>query len=75
MGLIAHGPAHDLTTSVLLIGLGIFFIIVALAPKVQVRGAFSYGKGPSVPINPAGRVLLLVIAVLLIIGGASGFFK
>jgi hypothetical protein len=61
-----HGPATlDLFGRIIVFALSILFGFLAFAPNTRVRGAFSYGKGPGVPINTAGRVILFLIALVL----------
>jgi hypothetical protein len=58
-----HGPSTPGRVGrAFMVVLGIFFAIVALSPGVRVRGAFSRGSGESVPVNTAGRVILLIVA-------------
>lgn len=61
-----HGPAHlDLFGRVIVFVLSILFGALAFGRDTRVRGAFSYGKGPSVPINKAGRVILFLVSIVL----------
>jgi uncharacterized protein YacL len=72
---IGHGPATPGTFgSIIMIVLGILFVALALAPGTRLRGAFSHGKGSSVPIGSAGRVITLLIALVLLTVGLQGIF-
>jgi hypothetical protein len=47
--------------------LAIVSIVAALDPGTRVRGAFSYGNGPSVPINTVGRVIFCLVSLVLVL--------
>ncbi len=66
--IIGHGPSTPTRfDGVVLLVLSIFFGFAAFAPGARLRGAFSYGKGPSVPVGSAGRLILFVVAVVIFI--------
>jgi hypothetical protein len=70
---IGRGPAtQDTFGSIVIIVLGIALSVAALAPGTRLRGAFAHGKGPSVPIGSAGRVITLLIALVLLTVGLAG---
>jgi hypothetical protein len=72
--IIGRGPAHDLGSSIAMVVFGIFFAVAGFASGTRVGAAFSHGKGPTVPINPAGRVILFALALVLLVAGLRGFF-
>ncbi len=72
--LIGRGSDHSVATSIFLIGFGIVLMILAIAPGTRARGALSYGKGPSAPINRIERVLLALIALVMEIFGFRWLF-
>jgi len=47
----------------------------ALAPGTRLRGAFSHGKGPSVPIGSAGRLITLIAAAVILTVGVRGLLR
>jgi len=66
--IIGHGPATlDWFGRVIVFALSIMFALAAFRRDTRVRGAFSYGKGPSVPINNAGHVILFLISIVLLL--------
>jgi hypothetical protein len=68
-----HGPSTPgSVASIIMMILGIFFAMAALSRETRVRGAFGRGSGESVPINKAGRIVLLVAAAVLFIVGLRG---
>lgn len=72
---IGRGPSTpDKLTSVIMIVLGVGRLVGALSPTTRLRGAFSHGKGPSVPIGSAGRVILFIAAVVMFTVGIQGLF-
>jgi hypothetical protein len=73
--IIGRGPDHDLISSIFMVVLGIVAALGAFSPGTRVRGAFSRGKGPSVPINRAGRVILFAVAIVLVVVGLRGLFR
>ena len=58
----------------IMVVLGIFCALLSFASGTRVGGAFTHGKGETVPINPAGRVILFLLALVLVIVGLLGFF-
>jgi hypothetical protein len=70
-----RGPSTpDKLTSVIAMVLGIVLLVGAFLPATRLRGAFSYGKGPSVPIGSAGRLILFIAAVVMFAVGIQGLF-
>jgi hypothetical protein len=59
-------------TRVIMFVLRVFIAILACTPNVRVRGAFMHGKGPSVPVGSAGRVILFLAALVLIYVSVRG---
>lgn len=72
---IGHGPERSLASSIFLIVFGILFAGGAAARGTRQRGAFSYGKGPGVPISTAGRVILALMAFVMIVYGVAGLVR
>lgn len=65
-----HGPATlDLFGRIIVFALSILLGFSAFARDTKVRGAFSHGKGPGIPINKAGRVILFLAAVVFLLLG------
>lgn len=70
---IGNGPSTPSVFSrVIMFMLGVFITILACSPNVRLRGAFMHGKGPSVPIGSAGRVILFIAALVLIYVSVRG---
>ena len=73
---IGHGPsAPGKFSDVIMLILGIMFAAGAVHPKTRLRAAFSHGKGPSVPVGSAGRVILFLLALVLSYEGARGLLQ
>lgn len=70
-----RGPDHSLAGSIFMIVFGILLGIAAFCRETKLRAAFSYGKGPGVPISPAGRVILFAMALVLGVYGLQGLFQ
>ena len=63
---IGHGPStRGLISRVIMFALGILFAALAVAPGTRLRGAFMHGKGPSLPIGSAGRLILGLVALVM----------
>lgn len=63
---IGRGPATlNVFGRVVVLILGIVFVAGAFSPDVRLRGAFMHGKGPSVPIGSAGRVILFLVSLVM----------
>ena len=72
---IGNGPnAPGKVGGAIMVVLGILFTALSVGSQTRVGGAFMHGKGETLPINPAGRVVLFVVALILIIAGLRGFF-
>lgn len=70
---IGNGPSTPTMVSrVIMFALGIFIAILACSPNVRIRGAFAHGKGPSVPIGSAGRVILVITGLVLLYVAVRG---
>lgn len=70
---IGNGPSTpSMFGRVIMLVLGMFIAIAACSPNARLRGAFMHGKGPSVPIGSAGRVILFFIALVLIYVSVRG---
>jgi hypothetical protein len=64
---IGNGPSTpSMLARVIMFVLRVFIAILACIPKVRVRGAFMHGKGPSVPVGPAERVILFTAGLVLL---------
>ncbi len=61
-------------TAVIMIVIGALFIIMALSPGTEVRGAMGRG-GPTLPINYVGRAFSLVLGLLVLGIGLYHLFK
>jgi len=73
LSVIGHGPSRpDAVGSVIMVVLGMLLGYAALAPGTRLRGAFSHGKGPSVPIGSAGRLITLIAAAVMLTVGVRG---
>jgi hypothetical protein len=73
---IGNGPnAPGKVASAIMIALGIFCVVLSLASGTRVGAAFSHGRGPTVPISSAGRVLMAALALVLLIVGLRGFLR
>lgn len=65
-GLIGSGPAiPSKPMSIFMLVMAALFAVAAFSRGTRVRGAFSYGRGESVPINIAGRVFLFLAALTI----------
>ena len=73
--LIGRGPDHSLASSIFLMVFGVLFGWAAFNPGTRVRGAFMYGKGPSVPVSRAERVILVLVALVMIIFGVRDLVR
>jgi hypothetical protein len=71
------GPAGPPSTagSIAMVIFGIIFAIAGLAPDTQLRAAFSFGKGPGTPIGSAGRLILLLMALVLLVAGIGRLLR
>jgi hypothetical protein len=70
---IGRGPSTpDKFSSVIMIVVGVVCVVGALAPGTRLRGAFSHGKGRSVPIGSAGRAILLIASLVMFIEALRG---
>jgi hypothetical protein len=64
---IGNGPSTpSMFARVIMFVLGVSIAILACTPNVRVRGAFMHGKGPSVPVGSAGRVILFTAGLVLL---------
>ena len=64
--LIGHGPSTlDLFGRVIFFALGVALSTAAFQRGTRIRAAFSFGKGPSVPIGSAGRLILGLVALVM----------
>jgi hypothetical protein len=73
--IIGNGPnTPGKVGGAIMVVLGIIFAALSIGSQTRVGGAFMHGKGETVPINLAGRVILLAAALVLIVVGVRGFF-
>jgi len=69
--LIGNGPARlGVVGRVITLLLGVLLVVAGSSPDTRLRGAFMHGKGPSVPIGSAGRVITLLLAFVMFYGTA-----
>lgn len=62
-----HGPATPSTfTTIIMILIGLLSAYSAFYPGTRFGAAFSHGKGPTVPIGSAGRLILFLLAVVML---------
>jgi hypothetical protein len=70
--MIGHGPATlSVFGRIVIFILGVLFAVGAFHRDTQLRAAFSFGKGPGVQIGSAGRVILFLIALVLLLRAAG----
>jgi hypothetical protein len=68
--IIGHGSATlGLFGRVTMLILSALFAWFAFARDTRLGAPFSHGKGPSVPIGSAGRVITILIAIVLLVIG------
>jgi hypothetical protein len=59
-------------TGAIMVVVGAVCAVLSIGSQTRVGGAFTHGKGPTVPINRAGRVILFAAGLVLIITGLQG---
>jgi hypothetical protein len=75
LSIIGRGPnTPGKVGGAVMVVLGIIFVALSVGPQTRVGGAFTHGKGETVPINPTGRVILFAAALVLMFLGLRDFF-
>jgi hypothetical protein len=70
------GPAiQGPVLSIFIILLAALCFTMAISRGTRVGGAFMHGKGETRPINPASRVIGILISLVLLYAGLQGFMK